>query len=319
MRIFKDSFLRNNNNIKWKEVRKIKGWIIYSGSLNIKKMEDLVDSIIEEGKKLNLKIEKIKNTEILPRISREGKAELKTFKKLFEPDFIIFWDKDVFLARHLENMGYRVFNSSHAIEICDDKSLMHMKLSNKNISVPITVLSPMIFNYLNYNSDYLEEIFEDFNKSVVIKENKGSFGMQVYLLEKKEDFLEKINTLIKEDKRFIIQENIKSSFGRDIRVNIIGDRVIGAMERISLTDFRANISQGGIGKLTELTKKEEELALLAHKSLGLDFSGVDLLFGDDNEPILCEVNSNLNFLSFEKIWGRSFAKEILEYIIGELK
>jgi len=302
-----------------KEVRKIKGWIIYSGTLNIKKIEDLVDSIIVEGSKLNIEIEKIKNTEILPSISKEGKAELIYFKKVLEPDFIIFWDKDVFLAKHLESMGYRVFNNSDSIEACDDKALMHIKLTNKNIRVPRTILSPMIFNYFNYDSKYLLDIFYKFNKSCVIKENKGSFGMQVYLIEDENDFIKKIKELIENDKRFIIQENIKSSFGRDIRVNIIGDKVIGAMERNSSSDFRANISQGGVGRLTELTKEEERLALLAHKTLGLDFSGVDLLFGEDEEAILCEVNSNLNFLSFENIWGKSFGREILLYILEEVK
>ena len=100
--------------------------------------------------------------------------------------------------------------------------------------------------------------------------------------------------------------------------NIIGNKVIGAMLRESEVDFRANISQGGKGRLIELTKAQEEIALKAHKVLGLDFSGVDLLFGENDEPLLCEVNSNLNFLSFEKIWGKSFGKKILEYILGEI-
>lgn len=298
---------------------KIKGLVVYNGSLNIKKIEDLVDEFIKEGKKLDLEITKIKSEEILPLISNTGEPKVVYLKEVEDPDFIIFWDKDVFLANHLENSGYRVFNSSESIRVCDSKALMHLKLENINIRVPRTFISPMIFNASNYNSDILLEVFNFFNKSVVIKENEGSFGMQVYLAEREEEFLDIINKIIKENKRFIVQENIKSSFGRDIRVNIIGDKVIGAMERTSLNDFRANISQGGIGRLIELSKEEEDLALLAHKALGLDFSGVDLLFGENNEPILCEVNSNLNFLSFEKIWGRSFAREILLYIIGELK
>lgn len=93
--------------------------------------------------------------------------------------------------------------------------------------------------------------------------------------------------------------------------------MIGAMLRESDKDFRANISQGGKGKLINLTTEQEEIALKAHKVLGLDFSGVDLLFGEDNKPILCEVNSNLNFLSFEELWGKSFGAEILKYILEE--
>ena len=294
------------------------GWIIYNGTLNVPKIKKLVDTLVEEGKKLNIKLEAIKNTEIIPMYSNEGKAELVYLKELEEPKFIIFWDKDVLLASHLEKMGYKVFNSSKAIKYCDHKGLMHLVLSNNNIKMPRTILSPMIFDYSLNNEDYLIKCYETLGESVIIKESMGSFGMQVYLINNRQEFINKVTELNKNNINFIIQENIKSSFGRDIRVNIIGNKVIGAMLRESEVDFRANISQGGKGRLIELTKAQEEIALKAHKVLGLDFSGVDLLFGENDEPLLCEVNSNLNFLSFEEIWGKSFGKKILEYILGEI-
>lgn len=295
------------------------GWIIYNGTLNVPKIRELVNSLVNDAKELNINLIDVKNTEIIPMFSRVGEAELFYLRKLEKPEFIIFWDKDVLLARHLEKMGYRVFNSSRAIKYCDHKGLMHLTLSNNNINMPRTILSPMIFDSSLNNKDYLIKCYEYLGESVIVKEAMGSFGMQVYLINNKEEFINKVNDLNKRNLDFIIQENIKSSFGRDIRVNIIGDRVIGAMLRESEVDFRANISQGGKGKLIELTKEQEELAIKAHKVLGLDFSGVDLLFGENNEPLLCEVNSNLNFLSFEKIWGKSFGKEILQYILGEIK
>lgn len=294
------------------------GWIIYNGTLNVPKILKLVDSLVEDGKKLNIKLEAVKNTEIIPMYSKSGEAELVYLKSLEEPKFIIFWDKDVLLAKHLEKMGFKVFNSSEAIKNCDYKGLMHLVLSNNNIRMPRTILSPMIFDYSLNSEDYLVQCYEALGESVIIKESMGSFGMQVYLINNREEFINKVTELNKKNIDFIIQENIKSSFGRDIRVNIIGDKVIGAMLRESEKDFRANISQGGKGRLIDLTEEQEKLALKAHKALGLDFSGVDLLFGENNKPIICEVNSNLNFLSFEELWGKSFGRKILEYILGEV-
>ena len=294
------------------------GWIIYNGTLDIPKINELVFSMVNEAKKMNIRLEAVKNTEILPMYSNDGSAELMYLKSLEKPNFIIFWDKDVFLARHLEKMGFKVFNSSKAIEYCDNKGLMHLMLSNNNISMPRTILSPMIFNSNLLNKEFLIKAYETLGDSVIIKESMGSFGMQVYLINNREEFINKVNELTQNKIEFIIQENIKSSFGKDIRVNIIGDKVIGAMLRTSSSDFRANISQGGKGEIITLTKEQEELALKAHKTLGLDFSGVDLLFGENDKPLLCEVNSNLNFLSFEKIWGESFSKKILEYILSEV-
>lgn len=294
------------------------GWIIYNGTLNVPKIKELVDSLVKDAKELNINLEAIKNTELIPMYSSKGEAKLIHMKRVEEPNFIIFWDKDVLLARHLEKMGYRVFNSSTAIKNCDHKGLMHLVLSNNNINMPRTILSPMIFDYSLNSEDYLINCYEALGKSVIIKESMGSFGMQVYLINNREEFINKVKELNKNKIDFIIQENIKSSFGRDIRVNIIGNKVVGAMLRESETDFRANISQGGKGTLVELNKEQEEIALKAHKALGLDFSGVDLLFGENDKPLLCEVNSNLNFLSFEKIWGKGFGKKILEYILGEI-
>lgn len=294
------------------------GWIIYNGTLDIPKIKELVFSIVDEARKMNIKLEAVKNTEILPMYLNDGSAELIYLKNLEKPNFIIFWDKDVFLARHLEKMGFKVFNSSKAIEYCDNKGLMHLMLSNNNIDMPKTILSPMIFDSNLLNEECLIKAYEALGDSVIIKESMGSFGMQVYLINNREEFIKKVNKLCEKRIEFIIQENIKNSFGKDIRVNIIGDKVIGAMLRTSSSDFRANISQGGKGEIITLTKEQEELALKAHKTLGLDFSGVDLLFGENDKPLLCEVNSNLNFLSFEKIWGESFSKKILEYILSEV-
>lgn len=294
------------------------GWIIYNGTLDVPKIKELVFSIVDEAEKMNINLEPVKNTEILPMYSNEGIAELMYLKSLEKPNFIIFWDKDVFLARHLEKMGFKVFNSSKAIEYCDNKGLMHLMLSNNNITIPRTILSPMIFNSNLLNEECLIKAYETLGDSVIIKESMGSFGMQVYLINNREEFINKVYELTQNKIEFIIQENIKSSFGKDIRVNIIGDKVVGAMLRTSTSDFRANISQGGKGEIITLTKEQEELALKAHNTLGLDFSGVDLLFGEDDKPVLCEVNSNLNFLSFEKIWGESFSKKILKYILSEV-
>jgi glutathione synthase/RimK-type ligase-like ATP-grasp enzyme len=90
------------------------------------------------------------------------------------------------------------------------------------------------------------------------------------------------------------------------------------MERKSNEDFRANITLGGKATTWKLSHEERDIALAAHKALGLDFSGVDLLLDDHNDPLLCEVNSNVNFLSFEKATGINYGLQLLEYIKGKI-
>ncbi len=68
-----------------------------------------------------------------------------------------------------------------------------------------------------------------------------------------------------------------------------------------------------------LTKDQEQLALLAHNAIGLDFSGIDLLYGENEEPILCEVNSNVNYLSYEDLSGIDFSGLLVDYIAEQVK
>lgn len=291
------------------------GWIIYNGALRIKKVEILALDLVERAKEKGMNLVPVKNNEIMPLII-DGKHSIKTLNDIPEPEFIVFWDKDVLLAKHLEYSGYKVFNPSKAIEICDNKSLMHIELAKEGIRVPKTIVSPYVYQDQMLSDSYIKNVIDILGDEIILKESYGSFGMQVYKLNGEDLLREKINELGR--KSFVMQENIKTSKGRDIRVNIIGDKIIGAMERISDADFRANITLGATARPVELTEQQASVALKAHKALGLDFCGVDLLYGDTEEPILCEVNSNVNYLSFERTTGLDFGTRILDYIRGKL-
>ena len=104
------------------------GWIIYNGALRIKKNEILVKKLKKDGKLIGMDLKLIKNNEILPVYDLNGKLGLEGLISYKEPDFVIFWDKDTYLAKHIELMGYKVFNSSDAIKNCDNKALMHLEL-----------------------------------------------------------------------------------------------------------------------------------------------------------------------------------------------
>ncbi|WP_443138009.1 ATP-grasp domain-containing protein [Piscibacillus sp. B03] len=292
------------------------GWLIYNGSLKIKKFELLTERLVAEANKKGIELTAIANNELFPTINSNGELDLNSLQPLTDPDFIIFWDKDVYLAEHLELMGYRLFNSKDAIERCDHKSLMHLQLAKQKVKTPKTIIGPFSFNEHEVSDDYADYVMEQLGEEVILKEAYGSFGMQVYKLTSKEELKQKMKDINGRD--FILQEPIKTSFGRDLRVNIIGNEIVGAMQREFELDFRANITLGGQGTLTTLTPEQEELALQAHRALGLDFSGVDLLFGEQDEPIVCEVNSNVNYLSFEDISGVNFGSLLLDYIIGDI-
>jgi ribosomal protein S6--L-glutamate ligase/gamma-F420-2:alpha-L-glutamate ligase len=147
----------------------------------------------------------------------------------------------------------------------------------------------------------------------VIKESYGSFGEQVYLAHTIEEAQATVAAI--GAKPFLFQKFISSSFGRDVRVNVVGGSAVCAMERVGRAgDFRSNIAGGGVGSGYTLSPDEEALAVRAAAAVGADFAGVDLLFGEGG-MLVCEVNSNPHFTGTYKHTGINLAVPILEHIL----
>ena len=267
----------------------------------IKIKEDFLNS----AKKLNINLTPYNNIELIKILSS------KSFNK---PDFVLFWDKDVKLAKYLESIGVRVFNSSESIRICDDKSLTYLNLINKDIKMPKTVFSPLIYYHdISKDDEFVSYVLDTFSFPFIFKECFGSFGQQVYMINSEQELRDRISKC--GTWPFIIQEFIKESFGNDLRIYLVGDKIIGAMKRENKSgDFRANVELGGEASEYTINDAEANLAHKVKKELKLDFCGVDILFGKDNEPILCEVNSNAYFVSFNKVLKLDVSEYILSYI-----
>ncbi|MCT4632582.1 MAG: RimK family alpha-L-glutamate ligase [Firmicutes bacterium] len=277
---------------------------------------DLVDYFVEEMSNRGVLLEKVSNLQIIGELNTDINRLIANLD-LKKPDFAILWDKDVTLGRHLEKMGLRVFNSSRGIELCDNKGYTFEVLSEKGINIPRTIIAPLIYPRVKINDFQLyENIAIELGYPLVIKECYGSFGAQVYLIENFEQMKEKVISL--GSIPYVFQEFISTSHGRDVRINVVGDLVVGSMYRESDGDFRANISAGGKGKSYIANQREEEIAIKAVKELGLDYAGVDILFGKGDQPVVCEVNSNPHFKSTLEYTGVDVGKAIVEYILKEV-
>ena len=235
-----------------------------------------------------------------------------------EADFVLFWDKDIKLCRYLEQCGYKVFNSSHAIEICDDKALTALALNNTNIKMPKTIFAPKTFDNVGYvNYDFINTVIADIGFPMVVKECYGSFGHEVYLVNNKSELFETIKKI--GTKPFIFQELISNSYGKDIRVHTVGEKVVASVMRTAQDGhFISNVSSGGKMSPYSLTACEEKLAIDTIRALNVDFAGIDILFGENGVPILCEVNTNAHFKNLFDVTGINVAEHIIEYIRSKL-
>ncbi len=285
------------------------GTLIVNKFLKSNKFDDIYSRLKESFERLGVGLSVYTNADLLHTVGGDINFSDK-------PDFILFWDKDISLAKAIEAHGIKVFNSSSAIEVCDDKSKMHLALSS--LPMPKTVIAPMTFPNIGFtDTGFLNNVETLLGFPIVVKECFGSFGAQVYLAKD----MDELRKVVKahESVPLLFQEFITESSGRDIRINVVGDKVVTAMLRESkFGDFRSNITLGGTALPYSPTDEECELALLATKRLGLDFAGVDILFGPDG-PLLCEVNSNAHFKSTYDCTGVNLADFIAEHITDKCR
>jgi gamma-F420-2:alpha-L-glutamate ligase len=232
------------------------------------------------------------------------------------PDFIICRtgaETDYFtlaLLRHFERRGVRLVNGPTAIEMVADKLHTLQRLFRAGLPIPRTILGrfPM-------DSDLVER---ELGFPVIVKTLKGTRGAGVLKCEDRSQFEDLAGLLESADAKaeFILQHYIRASHGRDVRVLVVGGRVVAAMERRSLTGgFKSNVSLGGVGTAYNPPPEMAELALRAADTLDLDVTGIDILFDEDGYRI-CEANSAPGFQGLERATGLDVSGTILEWIMS---
>ncbi len=289
------------------------GWFIVNQFLNTAKFQELYEWLIRAAQKQQIHLLLKTNAHFLV---RADSGEVISRDSEQRPDFVLFWDKDIRLARALEKTGLRLFNCADAIEACDDKSLSAVRLAGI-VKMPRTCLAPMTYSNIGYTDfAFLASVERELSYPFVIKECFGSFGMQVYLAHSGEEAVSILSQ--NPGSAYLFQEYIDTSAGRDIRLHIVGGKPVTAMLRYNEFDFRANITNGGSMRPYKPTANQIGLAQEVCHALRLDFAGVDILFGEQDEPILCEVNSNAHFKNIYDCTGVNVADAIMSYINEEL-
>jgi gamma-F420-2:alpha-L-glutamate ligase len=277
--------------------------------------------LVEEFDDSDVKIRVIDPNEIDIFVNKDNKSSiLVNGESLPLPKFVFprtgsgtsYYIKAV--IRHFERMGVVVINSSEAIDNVKDKLYSHQILAQSNLDIPKTLL-------LKHPID-VDFVEKHLGFPVIIKTISGSYGKGVFIAETKKQLSQLITMAELTNSRYdiIIQEFIKDTWGKDLRVLVVNNKVVGCMMRKATDeDFRANLNRGGEGFPYEVNEQIEWLAVESTKALGLDISGVDLLFDGDGYKI-CEVNSNPGFEGTETFTKKNIAEEMVSFIkmkIGE--
>ncbi len=231
-----------------------------------------------------------------------------------EADFCIFLDKDKYAARAIEKR-MRLFNRAEAIETCDDKMLTFLALDC--VPQPETISSRLCYSAdAPVDGQFLDEAESRLGYPMVVKENHGSLGRQVYLARDRAELCSLATRL--QYVPHLYQKFIAESSGRDVRVICVGGEAVACMKRENERDFRSNLSAGGRGEPFPVDGEIRRLASLVSTCLKLDYCGIDLLLSHDGY-LVCEVNSNAFFGGIENVTGINVAASYACYILNEIR
>lgn len=188
------------------------------------------------------------------------------------PDFSVSRVIFPFLLETLEACGVKVFNNSITSAICNDKRKTYLTVNDENIPILSTLFCDRQFmdggnqNLIDY--------------PLIVKSSAGHGGESVFWVN---DSKQKGNTIDSLDDNYYVEQEVGYPFGRDLRVYIMGGKIIASVLRES-QNFKSNYSLGGKACLYELSDEESELVyrIIAKMPTEMDFVGIDFLVCDKN-------------------------------------
>jgi RimK family alpha-L-glutamate ligase len=103
--------------------------------------------------------------------------------------------------------------------------------------------------------------------------------------------------------------------GCDVRAFVVGDRVIGAIERRA-PGWRTNISRGGQAHALALPDDWARLARRAAGVVGAEYAGVDLLPARDGTVYVLEVNGIPGWRGLQHATSVDVGGAIVDHLAG---
>lgn len=205
-----------------------------------------------------------------------------------------------------EMMGVPIVNSPLSIQQTRDKLRCVQLMTRHDIDIPRTV----IIRHPSGLNDAIEAVG---GFPIILKLISGTQGVGVMLVESMGTLTSTLDTLWSLGQDILIQECVKESIGKDIRVIVVGGEVVAAMRRQArIGEFRANIHRGGVASKVDLDADYVRTSIEAARIVGLDVAGVDLLESKDG-PKVIEVNSSPGMEGIEGATGQNIVRRILEF------
>lgn len=252
---------------------------------------------------------------------RQGRVRVLPFDGHPLPDAVVLtMSSDHVPAVHstavLERMGVPVVNRPDAVLAAADKVQTAAMLGAAGVAVPRTVGVTTVGSALTHAARI--------GYPLVLKAADGAEGNQVRYVGCVSELAAAVHGLrasmgqeVSHRSPLLVQELMRCSLGHDRRVFVVGGVAQAAMDRVARAgEWRSNLSQGARPVAAVATDAEAAMAVAAAAALGLDFTTVDIMWGDDG-PMVIEVNAYGDVLDVAMTSGMDLVGSIAD--VAEMK
>ena len=219
------------------------------------------------------------------------------------PDFAIVRTICPELNKRLEELGVITFNNHATSRVANDKWQTALLARDLDVEIMDTIL---------VDSD---EDAKRLDYPLVWKAVDGHGGSEVFLVNNIEEC--KQLTSYNSNKRFILQK-LCDEPGIDMRVYVMGEKIVAATKRISKTDFRSNFSLGGNAVIDTPTEDMITTISKLKKALDFDFVGIDFI-RNGGKWILNEIEDVVGTRMLYSLTDIDAADRYIEYILDKVK
>lgn len=230
-------------------------------------------------------------------------------EKLAPVDFVLNRYKWGAVKDAVNALAKKTYNPNEAFNMYINKYAQISTLRSSAFTVPRYVLGTPLTDF--------SFLAEKLGTPFVAKGLESSMGEEISLVASPDD-LKKLKEKYGEAKELLFEEFIKTSYGRDMRTFCLRGEAIACMERSSAGDFRANVALGAKVTPLAITPYIRQAAKDIYEQTGLDFVGLDLMYGGD-KPVFCEINVMPGLEGVEKASGLNIAAMILNTVREDLK
>jgi RimK family alpha-L-glutamate ligase len=281
----------SKNSVELIEAAQNQGHTVIKGPTN-----DVSSMISNDGSKFWLGREDISDVDMcLLRSFGPGSTEQST--------------RRISMLEHMEMAGIKVVNSTYPFRRSRDKYATQYVLHAAGIPIPQT-----------FTTESLARAYQKTNEmgKTIYKPILGSMGRGSMKFDNADLAYNAYRLLDRLQHPLILQKYVQTP-GRDIRVFIVGDEVVGAVYKYLLEgEWKSNVAQGGRMVEEEMSDEIIDMAFKATEAMGLDYSGVDILESPEG-PIVLEVNASPGWQGLKKATGKDVADIIVRYGVEQVE